>query len=479
MSYTAQKISGNQVELTFSIPAEQFEEAMQKAYLRDRNRISVPGFRKGKAPRKLIERMYSEAVFYDAAFDILFPDAYAGAVEAEKLDVVDQPSVDVKEIGSGKALEFTATVYVMPDVELGSVEGMKLTKYLPEVTDEQVNARMERDMAKVTSLQDVADRPVKEGDTVSLDYAGTVDGVAFEGGTAERQTLKIGSGSFIPGFEEQMVGMNAGEDKDIHVTFPADYHAEELAGKEAVFHVKVNAIQEEVRPEMDDDFAKDVSEHQTFDEYKEGLRKELTEQTARNADTRLENELVQKLVDASECDIPDAMIERELDAQLRSMKLRMAYQGIRFEDYVKYTGMDEHAIRDMYRADAKNTVKTQLVLDALRKQRSIEVTPEEVDAEIERYAGEIGRNVDEYRATLSDEQRKNFSDIVASRKAIEQIKGEVEITVSESEEPGLDVAKAAEAVAEAAQQADEAGEEETEKPAKARKTRKEKAENAE
>lgn len=479
MSYTAQKISGNQVQFTFSIPAEQFEEAMQKAYLRDRSRINVPGFRKGKAPRKLIENMYSEAVFYDAAFDILFPDVYSEAVEKENINVVDQPSIDVKEIGTGKALEFTATVYVFPDVELGDYKGLKVTKYLPKVTDEQVNERMERDIAKVTSMQDVTDRAVQDKDTVNLDYSGSVDGVKFEGGTADHQTLKIGSGSFIPGFEEQMVGMSVGEEKDLHVTFPKEYHAEELAGKEAVFHVKVNAIQEEVRPELDDDFAKDVSEYQTFEEYKEGLRKELTEDVEKNAETKVENDLIQQLVDKSDCDIPDAMIEREIDAQLRNMKMRMAYQGISFEDYVKYTGMDENAIRDMYRADSKNNVKTQLVLDALRKKENIEVSEDELNAEIDRHAKDIGREAEEYRASLNDNQKENFTDIAAARKAVDLLKGAAKITVSDKEEAAVDVAKAAEAVAEAAEEADKRDEQETEKPKKSAGRKTKKAKDAE
>lgn len=464
MSYTAQKISSNQVELSFNIPAEQFEEAMQKAYLRDRKKINVPGFRKGKAPRKLIESMYSEAVFYDAAFDILFPEVYSEAVEKEDLKIVDQPSVDIKEIGKGKALEFTATVYVMPDVELGEYKGLKATKYLPKVTDEQIDARMERDIAKATTMSEVTDRAAQQNDIVTLDYSGSIDGVKFEGGTAEHQTLKIGSGSFIPGFEEQMVGMKIGEEKDLHVTFPKEYHAEELAGKEAVFHVKVHAIQEEIRPELDDDFAKDVSEYQTFAEYKEGIQKELAEMVEKNAEVKVENDLIQQLVDASDCDIPPVMIEQEIDALLRNMKMRMAYQGIRFEDYLKYTGMDEKTIRDMHRADAKNNVKSQLVLDALCKKEKIEVSEEELNAQIDRYAKEIGRDAEEYRASLNDRQKENFKDMAAAQKAVELLKNAAEITVSDKEEPTADVAGVAEKAAEAALQADEKSEEENGKP---------------
>ncbi len=454
MAYTTEKISGNQVRFDFTIPAEQFDEAMQKAYLQQRGRINVPGFRKGKAPRKLIENMYGEAVFYDAAFDIIFPEVYSEAVEAEKTDVVDQPSVDLKEIGSGKDLVFSATVYVYPDVELGEYKGLKATKYVAPVTQEQVDARVQQDVRKVTTTQDVSDRAVKEGDTVNLNYSGSVEGVKFQGGTAENQRLKIGSGSFIPGFEEQMVGMEIGEEKDLTVTFPEQYHAEELAGKDAVFHVKVNAIQEEVVPELDDDFAQDVSEHQTYQEYLDAIRKELEEITEKNAEVTVENNLIQQAVDASDCDIPDAMVEREIDAQVRNMKMRMAYQGLRYEDYLKYTGMTEEAFRDMHRADSANNVKTQLVIDAIRKQEKVEASEDEVNEEIDKRAEEIGRDKEEYRASLSDTQKENFKDLAAIRKVIDILKKEAKVEVK-NEEPGkIDAEEVIKATEEAAEKAE-------------------------
>lgn len=435
MAYTTEKISGNQVRFDFTIPAEQFDAAMQKAYLQQRGRINVPGFRKGKAPRKLIENMYGEEVFYDAAFDIIFPEVYSEAVEKENTDVVDQPSVDLKDIGSGKDLVFSATVYVSPDVELGNYKGLKATKYVPPVTQEQIDARIQQDVRKVTTTQDVTDRAVEENDTVNLDYSGSVDGVQFQGGTADHQQLKIGSGSFIPGFEEQMVGMQIGEEKDIPVTFPTEYHAEELAGKEAVFHVKVNSIQEEVVPELDDDFAQDVSEHQTYKEYLEAIRKELEDDVEKNAEVTVENSLIQQAVDASDCDIPAAMVEREIDAQVRNMQMRMAYQGLRYEDYLKYTGMTEEAFRDMYRADSANNVKTQLVIDAIRKQEKVEVSEDEVNAEVDKRAEEMGRDKEEYRASLSETQKENFQDIAAIRKVIDILKNEAKVDVK-NEEPG-------------------------------------------
>ena len=272
MSHTYEKLSGNKAKFTFTIPAEQFDEAMQKAFLKTRNKINVPGFRKGKAPRKMIESLYGEAVFYDDAFEIIFPDAYEAAIKEFDLKPVDRPDVDVQEIGSGKELKFTVEVYVRPDVTLGQYEGLTVAVAKTEVTEEQINERIEADRQKAARTIDVEDRPVQDGDTVNLDYAGTVDGVAFEGGTAEGQTLKIGSNQFIPGFEAQMVGMNIGEERDLQVKFPDEYHAEELKGKDAVFHVKVNGIQMTELPELDDEFAKDVSEFDTMDEYRADIK---------------------------------------------------------------------------------------------------------------------------------------------------------------------------------------------------------------
>ena len=365
MGYTVEKISGNQVKIAFEIAAEKFDEAMQKAYLKARGRINVPGFRKGKAPRKLIEGMYGEGVFYDDALEILFPDEYEAAVKENDLQVVDRPEMDdIAQIGSGKDLKFTVKVFVKPEITLGEYKGLKATKYVHKVTDEEIDARIQQDVDKATTMADVEDRPVQTGDTVNLNYAGTVDGVAFEGGTAENQTLEIGSGHFIPGFEEQMVGMQIGEEKDLNVKFPDEYHAENLKGKDAVFHVKVNGIQEKVKPALDDDFAADVSDFNTFDEYKQSIVKELTDRAEKNADTRLENELIQQAVDAADCDIPDAMINDETDMMIREMQMRMMYQGLRYEDYLKYTGQTEDAVKEMYRPEAKNRVKMQVVLEA-------------------------------------------------------------------------------------------------------------------
>ncbi|MDD6682057.1 MAG: trigger factor [Clostridiales bacterium] len=454
MGYTVEKISGNQVKIAFEIASEKFDEAVQKAYVKVRGKVNVPGFRKGKAPRKLIESMYGEAVFYDDAFDILFPGEYEACVKENDIKVVDRPEVDeVEQIGCGKDLKFTVKVFVKPDVELGNYKGLKAVKYVHKVTDEEIDARINQDVEKATTMADVTDRAVENGDTVNLDYAGSVDGVAFEGGTAQGQTLEIGSGRFIPGFEEQMIGMNLNEEKDLQVKFPEEYHAEELKGKDAVFHVKVNAIQTKVKPELDDDFAADVSEFDTFAAYKESIVKELTERAEKNADVRLENELVQQAVDAADCDIPDAMIEDEMNIMLREMKMRMMYQGFRFEDYLQYTGQTEEQMKEMYRPEAKNRVKMQLVLEAMVKAENIEATEEDVEKATAEEAERMGREVEEFKASLNDRQKEYLKENAAIRKVVDMVVEKAEIEVKDEAEE-INVQETVEAVKQAAEAAE-------------------------
>ena len=453
MGYTVEKISGNQVKIAFEIASEKFDEAVQKAYLKVRGRVNVPGFRKGKAPRKLIESMYGEAVFYDDAFDILFPEEYEAAVKENDLKVVDRPEVDeVKQIGVGKDLQFTIKVFVRPDVELGKYKGLKATKFVHKVTDEEIDSRIQQDVEKATTMADVTDRAVENGDTVNLDYAGTVDGVAFEGGTAENQTLEIGSGHFIPGFEEQMIGMNIGEEKDLQVKFPDEYHAENLKGKDAVFHVKVNGIQAKVVPALDDDFAADVSEFDTFDAYKQNIVKELMDRAQKNADVQLENDLVQQAVDASDCDIPDAMIEDETDMMLREMKLRMMYQGLRFEDYMKYTGQTEDQVKEMYRPEAKNRVKMQLVLEAMVKAENVEVSEEEVEKATAEEAERSGRDLEEFKKSLNDRQKEYLKENAAIRKVVDMIVANAQVEEKDESER-IDASETIKAVEDAAEAA--------------------------
>ncbi len=427
MSATYEKISGNKAKLSFTVPAAQFEEAMQKAYLKNRGKINVPGFRRGKAPRKLIETMYGEGVFYDDAFQEIFPNLYDEAVKENDLHVVDQPEVDVKEIGEGKDLVFTCEVFVRPDVTLGDYKGLTVEVTKQEVTDADIDARIEQDRQKVARTVDVEGRALENGDTVNLDYAGSVDGVAFEGGTAEGQTLTLGSNQFIPGFEEQMVGMNIGEEKDLNVTFPEQYHAAELAGKAAVFHVKVNSATHTELPELNDEFAADASEYNTFAEYKDSIVKELNEKAAKNNEVAVENALVEKATANAQMDIPEAMIRDQVNYILREMQMRMAYQGLRLEDYLKYTGQTVEQLADMYKGEAEQRVKMELTLEAIRKAEGVEPTDEDVQKQIAEQAERMGQKVEDFEKNLTDEQRGYLKDSAAIQKVVELLKKDCKV----------------------------------------------------
>ena len=431
MSATYEKVSSNKAKLSFTVPAEQFEAAMQKAYLKNRGKINVPGFRRGKAPRKLIETMYGESVFYDDAFQLIFPDLYDEAVKENNLQVVDQPEVDVQEIGEGKDLVFSCEVYVRPDVTLGDYKGLTVNVTKQTVTDADIDARIEQDRKKVARQIDV-EGALENGDTAKLNYMGTVDGVAFEGGTAENQTLTLGSGQFIPGFEEQMVGMNIGEEKDLNVTFPEKYHSEELAGKNAVFHVKVLSATRTELPKLDDDFAADASEYNTFAEYKDSIVKELNDRAAKNNEIAVENALVEKAVENASMDIPQAMINEQTNYLLREMQMRMAYQGLKMEDYLKYTGQTIEQLADMYKGEAEHRVKVELTLDAIRKAEGIEPTDEDVAKQIAEQAERMGQSVEDFEKTLTDEQRGYLRDTAAIQKVVDLMKQDC--TVEEKKE---------------------------------------------
>ena len=478
MSHTYEKVSGNKAKLTFTIPAEQFDEAMQKAYLKMRGRINVPGFRKGKAPRRMIETLYGEGVFYDDAFELIFPDAYEAAVKEYDLHPVDRPQIDLDEIGAGKDLKFHLEVFVRPDVKLGEYKGLTVEADQQKLTDEMVDARISQDQDKASRTIDVEDRPVQEGDTVNLDYAGTVDGVAFAGGTAEKQTLKIGSHTFIPGFEEQMVGMSIGEEKDLPVKFPEEYHAEELKGKDAVFHVKVNGIQVTEKPELDDDFAADISEFDTFAEYKESIVKELTEQINKSNGIAAENALVEKAVENAEMDVPEAMIDDQADYMVREMAMRMSYQGLKMEDYMKYTGQTMEGLKAMYKPEAEKRVKAELVIDAIRKAENIEPGEEDIEKAIADQAERSGMDVEAFRKNLTDEQKDYLKDNAAIQMVLDLLKKDAKIVEKKAEEAEEKPAKKAAARKPATKKAakkEEAPAEDAEETKTAKKTAAKKA----
>ena len=435
MSHTYEKISGNKVRLTFSIPAALFAAAMQKAYLKLRGRINVPGFRKGKAPRRMIETLYGEGVFYDDAFEALFPDAYEEAIREYDLHPVDRPQIDLDEIGEGKDLKFHLEVFVRPDVTLGEYKGLTVEVDQEKLTDAMIDARISQDQDKASRTIDVDDRPVQEGDTVNLNYAGSVDGVPFAGGTAEHQTLTIGSHTFIPGFEEQMVGMNVGEEKDLQVKFPDEYHAEELKGKDAVFHVKVNGIQVTEKPELDDDFAADISDFNTFAEYRESIVKELTDRINENNAIAAENALVEKAGENAQMDIPEAMIEDQADYMVREMAVRMSYQGIKMDDYLKYTGQTREGLAAMYKPEAEKRVKTELVIEAIRKAENLEPGEAEIEKAIEDQAKRSGMDVEEFKKNLTDEQKDYLKDNAAIQMVLDLLKKDATILEKKKEEP--------------------------------------------
>ena len=418
MSTTVEKISSNKVKLSFDIDAAKFDEAMGKAYLKVRGQVSIPGFRKGHAPRKLIENMYGESIFYDEAFELVFDEVYGPAIDENKVEVVDRPQIDIEQIGSGKNLKFTCEVFVVPDVTLGEYKGVEVKKEHTLVTDEQVDEKVEQERRKQAAEVAVDDRPVAEGDTVNLDYAGSVDGVAFAGGTAEGQTLKIGSHTFIPGFEEQMIGMNVGEEKDLNVTFPKEYHAKELAGKAAVFHVKVNGITETQLPALDDDFAKDISEFDTLDEYKKDIRAKLEAQAAERDENTFTNAVVEKVMENATVEIPEPMIERQIDSMMRDFEYRLSAQGLKLADFMKYTGQDEKAFRAGYRDQAEKSVRAHLVISAVEKAEAFEATDEEIDAQIAKFAPQTGKTLEELKATLSDADREYFKADAIRDKAV-------------------------------------------------------------
>ncbi len=415
---TMEKLEGSKVKLTIEVAADEFEKAVEKAYLKTKKNFNVPGFRKGHAPRKVIENAYGWLVFFDDAFDIAYPEVYEAAVREHEITPVDRPEISILSCEQGAPVVFTAEVAVKPEVTLGAYKGIEVEKQEYNVTDEMVEAEIQKEREKIASTVEVTGRAVADGDKVNLDYSGSVDGVKFDGGTAENQELTIGSGMFIPGFEEQMVGMNVGEEKDITVTFPEQYHSEELAGKEAVFHVKVNAIEETVLPEADDEFAKDVSEFDTIAELRADKRKKLEEAAELRAKNQRENELIEKACENAAVEIPEAMIERQMDHILNDIRYRLSMQGISLEDYCKYTGTSIEDMRKEMREDAAKRVKSQLVLEAIGKAEAVEAADEEIEEKLNEYAAQFGDKAESFKTGLTDEDKLYFADQIVLDKTI-------------------------------------------------------------
>ena len=423
MATTFEKLSSNKVKLGFVVESDKFDEGIRKAYQRNVKKFNIPGFRRGKAPMKIIENYYGPGVFYEDAFDIIFPDIYRAALEEHDVKPVDRPELEVEQIEKGKELKFTVEVFVRPDVELGQYTHLGIEKKVEEVTDDDVMADIERARDRAARYIEVTDREAKLDDQANIDYQGLLDGVPFEGGTAQGHELVLGSGAFIPGFEDQVVGMKIGEEKDINVTFPENYHSEELAGKPVVFKVKLNSLREKEMPELDDEFVKDVSETaNTVDEYKKEIREKLEKQAEERADAAFESEIIETISDNAKIDIPKAMVEEQIDAMLRDMELRMMYQGLRMQDFLKYSGQTMEQLRDTYRQQAEDRVKTQLTLEAITKAEGIEPTDEEIDKELSRFAEQGKKTLEEFKKDMPEGDLAYFKEVATINKTVKFLK---------------------------------------------------------
>lgn len=417
----------NEVKFTMDFTAEEFEAAVVKAYQASKDQFMIDGFRKGKAPRSIIEKHYGEGIFFEDAINNLFGESYPQAVKELELEVIDSPAADFSEIGKGKPLTVTITVPVYPVVEVKDYMGVEVEQQEAAVTEDAVNSELEM-LQKRNARMVVAERPVEEGDTVILDYAGFVGEEQFEGGTAERQELKIGSGMFIPGFEEQLVGAEADSDKDVTVTFPEEYHAPELAGKEAVFHCHIHEIKFEELPELDDEFAKDVSEYDTLDE----LKKSTEERLQKNADLAALNAakdaVIEKVYEANKPEVPAVMVEDEIDRMAQELDQQLRYQGLSLQQYLQFMQKDAKAFREELRADAEKKVATRLVLMSIVEAEKIEVSEEELEEELKDMAKAYNVDTDQIKTMIGEESMPFFKKDIKLKKVINLLYDNAKIT---------------------------------------------------
>ncbi len=421
MSVQVEKSEHSMAKLTIEIEAEKLEGAIQKAYLKQRGRISIPGFRKGKAPRALIEKMYGVGVFYEDAANELINETYPEAVKESGEDIVSRPSIEVTQIEKGKPFIYTAEVALKPPVELGKYKGIKLEPVDVKVTDDEVEEEIKRELEKSARQIEVSDRAAKKDDDVLIDYSGSVDGVKFDGGTAEDQHLVLGSHSFIDGFEDQIEGHNIGDEFDVNVTFPEQYHEQSLAGKPAVFAVKLKGISEKQIPELDDDFVSDVSEFETVDEYKADIRQTLEDRKAAAARNKKEDEAVKLLVEDSKVEIPQPMIDTEADDMIRNQDNRFRSQGLSLQQYLQYTGMTAEKYRDEVKEQAKLNIESRLVLEAVAEAEKIEIADEDIEKEIQTMADNYGMPVDSMKTLITENERKSIATDLKVRKAVDVI----------------------------------------------------------
>lgn len=422
MSFKVEQLEEkNMVKLVIEASAEEFEAGLIAAYNKNKNKISVPGFRKGKAPRKMIEQLYGSQIFFEDAANEIIPDAYADAAKESGLDIVSQPKVSIEQLESGKPFIFAAEVAVRPEVELGEYKGVEVTKADVEVTDADVEEELKKVQDQNSRTVSVEDRAVKDGDMTVIDFEGFIDGEAFEGGKGENYPLTIGSHSFIDTFEEQMIGMNIGEEKELNVTFPEDYHAENLKGKPATFKVTVKEIKEKQLPELDDDFAQDVSDFDTLAEYKDDLKKKIAERKESEAKAKKESEAIEKVVEAAKMDIPQAMIDTQVNRMLEDFAMRLQQQGLSVEQYFQYTGMTADKIMEEMKPEAVKRIKNSLVLEAVAKAENIEVSEEEFEAELQKMADMYKMEIEKIKEFMQDAEAKQMKDDIAIQKAVELI----------------------------------------------------------
>lgn len=425
MSMQVEKLDNNMAKLTIEVSADDFEKACNDAYNKNKSKISIPGFRKGKVPRQIIEKTYGPGVFYEDAADICIRNTYGEELDANKeIEVVSRPEIEVTQCEKGKSFIYVASVALKPEVKLGKYKGVKIEKVSTEVTDADVDAEIEKERRANSRTIVVEDRPVKDGDITVINFEGFVDGVAFEGGKGENYPLTIGSGQFIPGFEEQLIGAKIGEDVEVNVTFPEDYQAEDLAGKAAVFKCKVNEIKETELPEADDEFASEVSDFDTIAEWKEDLMKSLTEKKAASAKEEKENKALEAAVENAEMVIPDAMAEFECEQMINDYAMRLSQQGLSIDQYLMFTGMDMDGLKAQMKPQAIKTIKSRLVLEAIVNEEKLEANDEEIDAEIAKMAEMYGMENDKLKESIGDREKELMSKDVCLRKAVELVAAE-------------------------------------------------------
>ena len=418
MSLQVEKMEKNMAKLTIEVSAEELDKAMQNAYLKARGKISIPGFRKGKAPRKMIEQMYGKGIFLEDAANALIPEHYSKALEECDLEIVSQPEIDVTQAEPGKAFIFTAEVAVKPEVTLGEYKGVEVPKSETEVTDEDIDAEIKKEQEKNSRTVTVEDRGAENGDITTIDFEGFVDGVAFEGGKGTDYPLTLGSGSFIPGFEDQLVGAKAGDHVEVNVTFPEEYQAAELAGKAAVFQCDVKKVETKELPELDDDFAQDVSEFDTLAEYREYVKKNLTEKKEKEARAAKENAAVDKAIENAEMEIPDAMINTQVRQMMNDFASRMQSQGLTMEQYFQFTGMTAEKMQEEMKPQALKRIQTRLVLEKIAETENIEVSEDEVNEEIGKMAEMYKMEADKLKELLGDRELEQMKKDMAVQKAV-------------------------------------------------------------